>query len=150
MARTTKNKYYRKPRDKYSIEQTLFGVDAAPGTTTVQTIVPATDVQGMRKVKHLTIQMSQGGAQGILWALFYLPAGMTAPGFNVTSGASLVEPNQFVMQCGIMDQDSGPNRIYCPIARNLNSGDSIVLLLRPVSSTTTNCSGLVRYAITLQ
>ena len=46
---------------------------------------------------------------------------------------SMYEPNQFVMNCGVIDPTAGPIRIYSPISRNLNDGDKIspssVLLL---------------------
>lgn len=154
-------KYYKRTtrrgsRDKYSVEQTLFQLQPQPATTTVQAIVPPSDVQGMRKVKHLTISAnvasSAGAADGFLWALFYLPHGMTPPGFSTTSGSPIVEPNQFVMNCGVFDPNAGPLRVSSPVSRNLNSGDQIVLLVRPISGTTPNTTvftGVVRYAITL-
>ena len=37
-----------------------------------------------------------------------------------------------------------------PIGRNLNDGDSIVLLIRPSGSADTAVSGTCRYAISLQ
>ena len=47
-----------------------------------------------------------------------------------TAGAtpsSMYEPNQFVMNCGVIDPTAGPIRIYSPISRNLNDGDKISL-----------------------
>ena len=65
------------------------------------------------------------------------PQGTTAGALNIaTAGAtpsSMYEPNQFVMNCGVIDPTAGPIRIYSPISRNLNDGDKIspssVLLL---------------------
>ena len=63
----------------------------------------------------------------------------------------MYEPNQFVMNCGIMSSGAGPIRISSPLARNLNDGDAIYLLVRSAQSvgpTEYNC--VVRYAIILQ
>ena len=43
----------------------------------------------------------------------------------------MYEPNQFVMNPGVIDPTAGPIRIYSPISRNLNDGDKISLLIRP-------------------
>ena len=146
-----KKYYYPGSRDKYSVEQSIISGALTAGTTSVFQVVPPSDLQGMRKVKHLTINVCPHGPSfGFVWALFYLPAGMTPPGFNTTSGSPLVEPNQFVMNCGTFDTDAGPLRIHSPISRNLNSGDQIVLLARVVGSQSIDFSGIVKYAITLQ
>ena len=71
----------------------------------------------------------------LFWALVYVPQGTTAGALNIaTAGAtpgSMYEPNQFVMNCGVIDPTAGPIRIYSPISRNLNDGDKISLLIRP-------------------
>ena len=82
------------------------------------------------------------------------PQGTTAGALNVaTAGAtpsSMYEPNQFVMNCGVIDPTAGPIRIYSPISRNLNDGDKISLLIRPtLDGAATIISLCVRYAITL-
>ena len=118
-------------------------------------------LKGMRKVKHLTCNLTQvvtggsGGAESnLFWALVYVPQGTTAGALNVaTAGAtpsSMYEPNQFVMNCGVIDPTAGPIRIYSPISRNLNDGDKISLLIRPtLDGAATIISLCVRYAITL-
>ena len=62
----------------------------------------------------------------------------------------MYEPNQFVMNCGVIDPTAGPIRIYSPISRNLNDGDKIspssVLLFDGAATIISLC---VRYAITL-
>ena len=80
---------------------------------------------------------SGSAESNLFWALVYVPQGTTAGALNVaTAGAtpsSMYEPNQFVMNCGVIDPTAGPIRIYSPISRNLNDGDKIspssVLLL---------------------
>ena len=83
-------------------------------------------------------QVVAGGSSAesnLFWALVYVPQGTTAGALNIaTAGAtpgSMYEPNQFVMNCGVIDPTAGPIRIYSPISRNLNDGDKISLLIRP-------------------
>jgi hypothetical protein len=147
----------RGSRDKYSVQQRAFSFTAgASPTTTAQVIVPAATVEGMRKVKHLAINLTplpeDAGAQ-IWWALVYVPQG-TQPNSIELSGAStmksMYEPNQFVMNCGIVDPTAGPIRFSSPISRNLNDGDAIYLIVRHTLGGGMDIRGTCRYAITLQ
>jgi len=154
-------RYYRRrfaktaPRDKYSVEQKLIkgsltalaGQD--PGYQQAIIVVPASNLQGMRKVKHLTVNLTCD-AEHLYWALVYVPQG-TDPNpivYSEVPGTGFYEPNQFVMNCGVVDPSAGPVRISSPISRNLNSGDSIRLILANESAV--DFYGVVRYAITLQ
>ena len=153
MGKYYKKRYYRGNRDKYSVEQTFFNGTVDASSTTSIDVVPAVTFQGMRKVKHLTVTLCPSSNVSMYWALFYLPQGMTAPALTNTSSSPLVEPNQYVMNCGIFDSDAGPQRISSRISRNLNSGDKIVLLLHPTLAEGAGpytVTGIVRYAITLQ
>ena len=116
-------------------------------------IVPGTDVEGMRKIKHLTVSVASETNNGAFyWALVYVPQG-TTPGnlaVNIITGTTgMYEPNQFVMNCGVVDPEAGPIRFTSPVSRNLNDGDAIYLLVK-----NTNVDGpitynaVVRYAIT--
>ena len=109
-------------------------------------------LEGMRKVKHLQVNLTTSvDSVHIWWALVYVPQGTEASELNVTSGiAEMYEPNQYVMNCGIVDPSAGPIRFSSPIARNLNSGDAIQLCLVSDADTNINVNGTVRYAITLQ
>ena len=155
---------YKRPRygkrDKYSIQQKASVAAVAANQTSVVDIVPATTTEGMRKVKHLTCNLTQvvsGGSNAesnLFWALVYVPQGTTAGALNIaTAGAtpgSMYEPNQFVMNCGVVDPSAGPIRMHSPISRNLNDGDKITLLIRPtLDGAATTVSLVVRYAITL-
>lgn len=146
-----KRRYYNK--DKYSVEQSAGEISIPnEGSDANVIVVPAADLQGMRKVKHLTISMTgpygtTSTSQNVYWALVYVPAG-TQPNVLNTTGTNLYEPNQFVMNCGIIDTDAGPVRLYSPVSRNLNSGDSIVLVIKAPSSATYKY--VVRFAVTLQ
>ena len=82
-------------------------------------IVPATVTEGMRKVKHLTVNLTQIAAtitrKQPLLGSSVCPSGTT--GEHSTSqhrGAtpgSMYEPNQFVMNCGVVDPSAGPIRM---------------------------------------
>ena len=58
----------------------------------------------------------------------------------------MYEPNQFVMGCGYIDPEAGPIRISSRIARNLQSGDSIALVIGSRLATV-SYTGVVSYAI---
>ena len=80
-------------RDKYSVHQKAFSFTAqASPTTTAQLIVPSSATEGMRKVKHLTVNltpiMDQDGGQ-IWWALVYVPQGTTAGSINLATTAAM-------------------------------------------------------------
>jgi len=105
----------------------------------------------MRKVKHLTvnlavkeIMMYSGhlslSLKAIILTLF--PAGSV-------NGNPMYEPNQYVMNCGVCDPDSGPARFSSRISRNLNSGDRLYLIIG-CSYPNVPVQGVVRYAVTLQ
>ena len=136
--RAAKRPRYGK-RDKYSIQQKAAVAAVAANQTSGVDIVPATVTEGMRKVKHLTVNLTQiattNAESNLFWALVYVPQGTTAGALNIaTSGAtpgSMYEPNQFVMNCGVVDPSAGPIRMSSPISRNLNDGDKITLLIRP-------------------
>ena len=143
-------------RDKYSKEN--FRVTITTGAEPVnglyqggQVIVPASTTQGMRKVKHITVSLAKLTAEEnrpFFWALVYVPEGYTANPIGAP-GTSLYEPNQYVMACGCIDPDAGPIRIRSPIARNLNSGDSISIVIAGTNSNH-QYRGVVSYAVTLQ
>ena len=155
--RAAKRPRYGK-RDKYSIQQKGAVAAVAANRTSAVDIVPATTTEGMRKVKHLTVNLTQiatsNAESNLFWALVYVPQGTTAGALNIaTAGAtpgSMYEPNQFVMNCGVVDPSAGPIRMSSPISRNLNDGDKITLLIRPtLDGAATTVSLVVRYAITL-
>ena len=149
-------------RDKYSVEQTGFtGALPAEATNGLRqqavVVVPAAALQGMRKVKHLTISLTETGAEAwvLYWALVFVPAGYQVNPLFATAGevsGSLYEPNQFVMNAGIVDPTAGPIRFRSPVSRNLSSGDQIYLVIGSTfaGSASRRIFGVVRYAVTLQ
>ena len=166
-------KYHKRSsgsRDKYSVEHTLIrspnsaewgDVPATPSTVASKQwyipIIPPTDLQGMRKVKHLTVSfsnVSEGEQLPIVYALVYVPQGYSAQPIRMPplGGAiSMYEANQFIMSTGVLDFSGGPLRIRTRLSRNLNSGDQIVLLLSTANSGIASYYTVeVTYAITLQ
>ena len=130
-------------RDRYSVEHTSVRTtttdqwtqvqaigDAAASFQTIHTIVAASEIQGMRKVKHITLTASnaQTSLNPLYFVLAYVPQGYEPQQiFMPNAGASLdtYPANQYVMSCGWLDFDGGPLRIRTRLSRNLNSGDSI-------------------------
>ena len=79
--RAAKRPRYGK-RDKYSIQQKGAVAAVAANRTSAVDIVPATTTEGMRKVKHLTVNLTQiatsNAESNLFWALVYVPQGTTA------------------------------------------------------------------------
>ena len=107
----------------------------------------------MRKVKHLTVTAMQEPGAALYWALVYVPQGTTPSNLQLQTSATsagMYEPNQFVLNCGITDTNAGPTRFSTPLARNLNDGDAIYLLVRPAGTVEdVVVRAVIRYAITL-
>ena len=167
-----RRRYYKRTanKDKYSIEQTLISIPATENwqefpavpelniAATKQfaiSVIPPTEIQGTRKVKHFTLTFSGGDTNApIYYSLIYVPAGYEPQRINVPASGfaiSAYDANQFIISQGALDFTGGPLRIKSPLSRNLNSGDSIFLVF--AFPGTTNVTGLfatVRYAITLQ
>ena len=165
-------------RDKYSVEHTniavpgfsstsLNGWTAYEATDTDLAsrqyeinIVPPSDLQGMRKVKHLTISATatyENEAPAIEYVLVYVPEGyepqrVRIPNVaNGISGISAYDANQYIMSMGILDFNAGPQRIHTRLSRNLNSGDRIMLILVTTQSgLESSMLAQVTYAVTLQ
>ena len=168
-----KRKYYKRPinRDKYSIEQTNIispPINEWPSVTSEDPthqassqyaipIVPPIEEQGMRKVKHLTISMSNNTAGDTLpffYSIVYVPQGYDPQPIVVPASGYAVgnyQANQFVMSSGVVDFSAGPTRIRSRLSRNLNSGDAIYLILATTNASNTGyIVSQVQYAITLQ
>ena len=153
-----KKKYYRRgSRDKYSVEQQAGRLEIPAASQAWTTVVPDTATQGMRKVKHLTVSLAsdelnaESGSPFSYWCLVYVPQGTAVNTMTLTGASGMYEPNQFVMNCGVVDFTAGPVRVSSPVSRNLNSGDKIVLIMsNPNASVQKNLAYCVRYAITLQ
>lgn len=166
MARYKRRRYYRK-KNKYNLEQNpgkiIQSQWSSPATeeafdhTANVTVVPSTEIEGVRKVKNLTISLSftnptEASAnyqQTIYWALVYVPEGTQSNYLNEVG--DLYQPSQWVLSTGIINTNSSKSRIYTPLSKNLNKGDKIVLCLgaSPLGgwSTFPSIDYLCRYAI---
>ena len=161
-------RYRRTNRDKYSIEQTnivspvLSEWPIFEATQSVESnsrqysipILPPVEFEGMRKVKHLTISFSFVQDIPLFYAIVYVPQGYTPQPIHIPSAGNAItqyQANQFVMSSGILDFSGGPCRIKSRLSRNLNSGDSIALILASINaSSDAFVFAQVSYAITLQ
>ena len=156
MPKYYKKRYYRGSRDKYSVEQQAGELSVAASQQAYTVVVPDTGVQGMRKVKHLTVSAAANFSTAgdphvdMFWALVYVPQGTNPSTLSVSGTTGMYEPNQFVMNCGVWDFSAGPCRISSPVSRNLNSGDRIVLIVANPQAIPAFVRYVVRYAITLQ
>ena len=169
----SKRRYYKRSsnRDKYSIEQTNFITPGTAEWNTVQasgqtqqaskqfaiSIVPPVDEQGMRKIKHLTISMANPEAANeacpLYYAIVFVPQGYQPQSLAIPAYGYAVnnyQANQFIMSSGVIDFSGGPCRIRSRLSRNLNSGDSIYLILAAILPSDAQFLGQVSYAITLQ
>ena len=158
MPRYYKKGYYYK-KNKYSAENALIE-GAITGANTDQegfhkqgnfVIVPPTEAQGTRKVKNLTVRFLLGPAYNInktdptdrteavgniQFAVVFVPQG-TAPNSLVTGTQfiSLYEPNQNVILSGVVD-NTQTYTFRTRLARNLNSGDCIAIVIRDGNAAT--------------
>lgn len=137
-------------------------------------IVNSTSVLGNRKCKNFTIKVTaKGNDDQIFGVLAYVPEGITASSIQCTGlQQSLYEPNQNVIATFIIppscdrDNNGMVTGQYAPttvtvsnrLARNLNSGDCVVMVLCSPNGLTAGdgtggnpepitISGTVNYAI---
>jgi len=145
-------------RDKYSMENRFINITVTDqGTENVEplvryqgiwTLVPATTVQGMRKVKHITLQLASSQTERFFYAVVYVPNATTPNQIGLVAYPNILyEPSQFLMGAGRVDPDAGTNRIRIPTSRNLNEGDQVVLIVG-MNGTSEKIEGMATYAIT--
>ena len=124
-------------------------------------VAPVTN-QGKRKCKNFTLSIStKGNSVPLVGVLVYVPEGTNPStlliGNASQSGASLYEPNQNVIMQFVLNPvgttfaGSDVQRFYSRLARNLDSGDRICLILVPAvaanDSQDINVTGTLNYAI---
>ena len=109
-------------------------------------VIPSINIQGVRKVKNFTINIEgdfhkEGDIKDksyvINYMLIYHPSGLNIPAITIPAQipGELFKANQYIILQGILTPLN--NKIqYSKLARNLNSGDSIDLILINPSSTT--------------
>lgn len=155
-------------RNKYS-SMTYYVTNRNPAAAAYKpylTVVNPAIIEGMRKVKNISIQLSYDPAytdpqtgqisyveeQRILWAIVYVPKGSEPGTINTTIGV-LYTPPQFIMASGIYDASQPGNtaRIFTPLSRNLNAGDGIAFVYQTLKPHyERQISAVINYAITLQ
>lgn len=167
---------YRSGRSKYSNETTNIlyatpsalaagttfptGTDSQGNSFRGVVIVPATTVYGARKAKNFDVSITTAGTQTpIVAALVYVPQGTTAGDVNMEaftgdSVVSLYEPNQnvigqFVIPATFAGNTQTVTRFKTRLARNLDSGDMIVLVFGNATQIPEGAQivGTVNYAI---
>ena len=155
----------RTPFTKWSHEATSTAMEFGPNLPlyyNVDTVVvPALNgPAGPRKVKNFTINLncdttSTSGdtvGRGLGYVLVYVPKStmVSTPDYNGT--ASVYEPSQYLISCGLVSSESNPIRIRSSMSRILHEGDSIHLVLTLFKATsaydTVRLNGVVEYSIT--
>ena len=128
-----------------------------------KTIIGVAGTSGKRKCGKFTISLSLEGKKEsiIYWALVHVGEDREyANWLNPTDNNNVYKPSSNVLASGMNDTNAGPCRIYCPLFKNLNQNDKIVLTIavKPVKvniaeddpedvEVGTAVNGLVRYAI---
>ena len=114
------------------------------------TLVSAASLQGTRKVKNMTISLSSIGCPvPLICAVIYCPGGIapspiTVPSASEAVGARMYEPNQNVILSGVISTGEPAKTFYSRLARNLNSGDAIALIIKSPQ----NAAAVVKSGIT--
>lgn len=156
--RRTRRTHYRSYKiQKYSNETYTFtGTGNITAAGTPVPMISAAATQGMRKVKNFTLTIACTAAiqTPIFFVLVYVPDGTLPSLVNKGTPAnpvSIYEPNQNVILSGILsfNQDTSLTK-FTRLARNLNSGDSIQLILAPVDNSaalTLDIAATLNYAI---
>ena len=162
MARYYRKRIYKRKRSKWSIEQRpgfILGSgwsstqDAYLNRQAFVPIVSSTSQEGVRKVKNITVSLAVGGTNSAdtpsyYYALIYLPEGTVYT--ELSSQGQLYTPSQYVISSGIITPEQGKMRIRTRLARNLNQGDSVYLIIGTNSNSISSASRfnyLVQYAI---
>jgi hypothetical protein len=137
----------------------LLQIQAGQTPTVPALLVPGSAAQGVRKVKNLTVKFVTTTLHvPLIFAVVYITEGVDPHNVTMSAGTptqpvSLYEPAQNVIMYGqLVTQPQGPQQFHTRLARNLQSNDSIYLLLRPLVKDdeitwTANLDILCNYAI---
>lgn len=144
------------PRKKYSLARTAVTATVPAAVATASgglgdqvglAIVASSAAQGKRKCKNFDINLAAftGNLEDpmIYYALVYVPAGTTPSQLSITAATEYYTPAANVLAAGVYDTDQGTGfRVRTRLARNLNAGDEIRLLLRASCNTAAGNIGL--------
>lgn len=89
-------------------------------------IVGSTNIQGVRKVKNFQICIPEFPEDYGVWALVYVPEGLTFTDIHLPTtdnAVSIYEPNQNIIMAGRTSPQA--QTVRSRLARNLGSGDAI-------------------------
>lgn len=138
--RRVKTVKYSNETYNYAGEYTVQ--NAAVKNNWSETLITAIDQQGVRKCKNFELSLTgtpftnaqnQIAHAPMFFALVYVPQGTEPSQINIGNPdacASLYEPNQNVIMSGVWPSDlTAPFVKKTRLARNLNSGDRIVLVM---------------------
>lgn len=155
---------YHRRSGGYSVEHTLVRTPASDAWVSVPaedetetasnqysvSIIPPTSTEGKRKVKHLTLSFSATSNDFAVYAIVYVPQGYEPQPLHIPNtgyALDMYDANQYVLSCGVLDFTGGPLRIRSRISRNLDSGDSIYLVLAYVYNAAPTIYTEITYAI---
>ena len=145
---------------KYSNETFAFAISRAfqEGQPSYVIVTAAAATLGTRKAKNFTLNFASSSSVPFFYCLVFVPEG-TAPG-PITAGSTVVDqtvnaaafynPNQNVIMSGVcLGGAAGIIRAKTRLARNLNSGDKLVLIFQPTITYEGNIQflGTINYAI---
>jgi hypothetical protein len=123
------------------LNQLPQGLPGGGEQTVWHAVVPNSTLYGMRKAKNFDIQIDlldpgdELENNFVEWALVYVPEGMVPGnialrfGHNINQFESMYEPNQHLIASGIISGTEPSVRKFSPLARNLNSGDQIIMVI---------------------
>lgn len=137
---------YRTKKNKWEQLQVVSYLYLHQNKTTGAIVVPADLANGVRCVKHLKITLTTpyigltdqgninvGNSLTFYWALIYVPQGYDPQEINIPSqvdaSVPLYDANQFIMASGVATITTQPATVRTPLSRNLNSGDTIQLVV---------------------
>ena len=148
--RRRRRSYVRRPIKaiKYSNETYVGAASFSNDGNLTQVIsfVPPIQSLGVRKCKNFALSIMSQVTAPVLFALVFVPEGTNPSGLsygNQVSQAgslttlSMYEPNQNVIMSGIFGgTNTNVERFKTRLSRNLNAGDQILLVWRPLETIT--------------
>lgn len=138
---------------KYSNETASWSGDI--NTNYAINMIAGTNIQGMRKCKNFELKIFASASSNIapanvqyIYALVYVPQN-TEPGLltlgTAENSAALYQPDQNIIMSGCVNMNGTVTINRTRLARNLNSGDAIGLILKPIDLT----AGTIKTTVTL-
>lgn len=154
--------YYVRKSEKFQFVPFSVNLSLPEGVSGgYQVICPASTVAGMRKVKNIGFDVITNSPEPLLFTVFYLPEGTNVTSVEAqinqvtynnegvqtggTNFSELFAANQWIIGCGSMIAGA-VTHFRSRMARNLNNGDVIILLVHTGTNQELNQS--VRVSVT--